>query len=97
MINIGVFNLDGLKQLERYRRNFNVIAVYLNDNWWDRLRRSHDREGRWRLEHFRRLFVDWFHFLGVNKELNKFRYNLTIKNANGVVRKSRRIIETLIQ
>ena len=68
-INIGVFNPEGLRTLEKQKYKFFVIPIYLEEKLRIRLRRSHDREGKWKLEYIRRLFADHFAFRGIKKIL----------------------------
>lgn len=57
-INIGIFNAKGVFSLIKYCRKFIIVPVYLEDPLSVRLRRSYQREGKWRLEYLRRAFVD---------------------------------------
>lgn len=57
-INVGVFNPDGIKSLRRYRQNLLIIPVYLEEDVIIRLRRSYNREGKFKFEFLRRAFVD---------------------------------------
>ena len=97
-INIGVFNLEGLDSLQRNKYEYTVIPVYLKEKLTVRLRRSRDREGRWRIEHFRRAFSDWIDFYKAEKrylsKLNNGRY-IVLKQVNGVWRQSNQIITYL--
>lgn len=90
---IGIFNPEGIKSLrENYNNTFNIIPVYLEDNCFIRLNRSKDREGRWRLEFFRRIFVDWIAFLGFKKIVQSFKYYIILNDEVGVVRRTRDIL-----
>lgn len=60
-INFGVFNLDGIKNLQE-SNEFNLIIIYLIVNWKERLRRSIKREGKITFEMIRRMFTDWKDF-----------------------------------
>lgn len=60
-INLGVFNLEGIKSLQEHDE-YNLIIIYLIVNWKERLRRSIKREGHLTFEMIRRLFVDWKDF-----------------------------------
>lgn len=71
-INIGVFNVGGLKSLESKKIKYHIIPIYLNEKLSTRLRRSREREGRWRLEYFRRAITDFFEFRNVKKTLGSF-------------------------
>lgn len=60
-INLGVFNLEGIKSLQEHDE-YNLIIIYLIVNWKERLRRSIKREKRLTLEMIRRMFTDWKDF-----------------------------------
>ena len=60
-INIGVFNLEGIKSLQEHDE-YDLIIIYLIVNWKERLRRSIKREGHLTFEMIRRMFVDWKDF-----------------------------------
>lgn len=90
---IGIFNPEGIKSLREYHNNaFNVVPIYLEDNCFIRLNRSRDRERRWRLEFFRRVFVDWIAFLGFKKTVQSFRYYIILNDEVGVVKRTRDIL-----
>ena len=95
---IGIFNPQGIKTLrERYNRNFIIVPIYLEDGCLIRLNRSWERESRWRLEFFRRIFADWVSFWGIKKWIKSFRYHIILNNEVGVVRRARAIIFSLQQ
>lgn len=56
-INIGVFNLDGIKSIQEHEE-YDLIVIYLIVNWRERLRRSIKREGHLTFEMIRRMFTD---------------------------------------
>ena len=60
-INIGVFNLDGIKSIQEHEE-YDLIVIYLIVNWKERLRRSIKREGHLTFEMIRRMFTDWKDF-----------------------------------
>ena len=60
-INIGVFNLDGVKSIQEHEE-YDLIVIYLIVNWKERLRRSIKREGHLTFEMIRRMFTDWKDF-----------------------------------
>lgn len=91
-INIVILNPQGLEAFKKYRRKYNIIPIYLDDRLTDRLLRSHDREGCWRIEYFRRAFVDWISFSKIKKLLDSFEYSIVLTNENGAVRKVRQIL-----
>ena len=93
MILIGIFNPEGIKSLrERYNRKFNIIPIYLKNNFFIRLERSWEREGKWRAEFLRRSFVDWFDFLGFKKVIQSFSYHIILDDEIGIIRKTREIL-----
>lgn len=73
-INIGVFNLQGIKTLNK-QEDFNVIPIYLIVDWKTRLIRSIKREKKISLEMIRRLITDYkdfkhpYEILGANDNL----------------------------
>ena len=69
-INIGVFNLEGLNNLNK-QDDFEIIPIYLKVNWKERLRRSIKREGHLTFEMIRRLFADYKDFKNPWDILNK--------------------------
>ena len=69
-INIGVFNPEGLKSLQLHKWKYTIVPVYLEEKFSTRMRRSHDREGRWRFEFLRRAIVDYFDFRNLQKKVN---------------------------
>lgn len=85
-INIGVFNPRGLENLRRQHIQFHVIPIYLEEKLITRLRRSHDREGKWKLEYLRRLIADHFAFKGIEKKLKALNNGnvIRLKNSSGV-------------
>ena len=84
-INIGIFNAKGIASLVKYRRKFVVIPVYLKEALGVRLRRSYEREHRWRLEYFRRAFFDWRDFKHINNTLKFFKYYLVFPFKESIV------------
>lgn len=79
--NIGVFNADGIKFLEKHNRDIGlVIYIYLYANPITRLRRSYKREHKWKLEYFRRMFADWKDFRRFKHLIRDQRYGIIIKN-----------------
>lgn len=91
-VNVGVFNPQGLKSLKKYRTEAIIIPIYLDDNLWTRLRRSHDRERKWKIEYFRRAFADWKAFKKIELLLNGFPYYIILQNVDGVTKRTRQIL-----
>lgn len=90
--NIGIFNPAGLKKLCRYQCRYIIIPVYLEVDAGIRLHRMKDREGKFTLEHFRRLFTDWKDFRSIKALFdNRYKYHLTLTNAENVLREVRDI------
>ncbi len=61
-VNLGVFNLAGIKSLWNLSDEYYILPVYLIVNWKERLRRSIKREHKITLEMLRRLYVDYKDF-----------------------------------
>lgn len=98
-LNIGVFNPKGLENLKQHNLDYKIIPIYLEEKFLLRMRRSRDREGRWRLEYFRRALVDFFAFIGIKKKirtLNNGKY-IVLKDSRGVWYQSRDIKYNLIR
>ena len=70
--NIAIFDPDGIQRLAKYQDKYNITVIYLNDKASVRLARAHERENKWHLEYFRRLFTDWKDFKHIYKILSKF-------------------------
>ena len=86
-INVGIFNPQGLKNLSRHRNEYDIYVVLLSENLGTRLRRSREREGRWRLEFFRRAFVDWLDFRKIRFTLDKFCHIIYLKDVKTIDKK----------
>lgn len=71
-INISIFNAKGIHSLVKYNDKYNIIPVYITCSLGERLKRSHDREGRWRPEYFRRVIADLKDFKDIKCYLNMF-------------------------
>lgn len=95
-INIGVFNLEGLKSLQKAKDNYTIIPIYLEEKLSTRLRRSYQRERCWKIEYLRRAVADWVDFKNVDKYLRSFhgRY-IHLKNSSGVWQQSQAILYKL--
>lgn len=70
-INIGVFNARSMNQLMKNRDSYNIIPVYLEANFWTRLKRSYLREGKIKFEFFRRGLADFNDYVDLPKRLEK--------------------------
>lgn len=63
LINVGVFNPQGLENLYfNARSRYDIIPVLLDEKIITRLKRSKEREGKFRLEHLRRAYTDYKDF-----------------------------------
>lgn len=69
-INIGVFNPQGLRTLQKYRYEYEIVPVYIEEKFSTRMRRSHDREGKWKIEFFRRAWTDYKDFKYLEEKVN---------------------------
>ena len=95
-LNVGVFNAEGMKSLLDYRRKYHIIPIYLKEKPVIRLRRSYDREGKWKLEYLRRLIADKKDFKNFEKNfLPLFPQMILLNNIDGVVRKTQIIYKQL--
>lgn len=70
-INIGVFNIDGVINLNKYADKFEIVCVYLKCNIKERLERSIHREKKFKLEYIRRILADYKNFKNIDKIINK--------------------------
>jgi guanylate kinase len=73
-INIGVFNPEGIVNLLKYKNDYDIYVVILENKTLERLKRSVRRENKFKLEYLRRLFTDWkdfkhFNSLGIDVDL----------------------------
>lgn len=94
-INIGIFNAKGIRSLAKFKEEFNIIPVYLDDTLKVRLQRSFIREHKWKLEYLRRAFVDWKDFRDIQYWLQQFPQKLIFKKENSVVKKSVKICDKI--
>ena len=75
-INIGVFNAQGLRSLLEYKKDYRIVIIYLEAGLKTRLQRSHDREHKWKLEFFRRAWVDHRDFENINSLVWSFNHHI---------------------
>lgn len=88
-VNIGIFNADGIAALLKFKEQYNIVPILIEDFWWLRLLRSYGREGKWKLEYFRRAVADFFDFRRLKKEiLPQYSKIVHLKNLDGVIRKT---------
>lgn len=93
-LNIGVFNVEGIIALQKCE-DFEVIPIYLEDKLFTRLKRSKERERKWRIEYIRRAFSDWKDFYKVKDVLASFSHYIVLTEQEGVVRKTQAIESAL--
>ena len=96
-LNISIFNAKGMKSLLRYKDSYDIIPVYITCSLGERLKRSHDREGHWRAEHFRRVLADFKDFRDIKYYLGMFSNPPIIIDSTycGALEVSKRIDEQL--
>lgn len=75
-INIMVINKRGLKNMAQYRNRFTIVPIYIQAPFYVRLRRSIDRENKFKIEYLRRGLIDFFSFLNINKIIDQYRYKI---------------------
>ena len=63
-VNVGVFNIDGIINLIAF--GYNVIPIYLDVPFFERMKRYKKRAGKITFEQFRRAFVDMLDFLTID-------------------------------
>lgn len=68
---IGIFDPKGIKTILKDCKDdfYAVIIIYLQARLKVRLKRSKEREGKWKIEYLRRAFADWKDFIGFEKYL----------------------------
>ncbi len=69
--NIAIFDPAGVRNIINSTLFDAVLPVLLETNTKERLIRSHDREGKWSFEFFRRLAVDYKDFAGFKRWLHR--------------------------
>lgn len=79
-INIGVFNAKGIQSLFKLREKYLIIPVYLHAPLKVRLKRSINREHKFKLEYLRRLIADYIDFKEFEDILLRFPYNFTMSH-----------------
>lgn len=80
-INVGVFNVQGLKSLAELQDEYTIIVVYLKCPWQIRLERSYCRNFcNLNTEMFRRMIIDFFDFLNIRSVLKHFKYHITLNS-----------------
>lgn len=83
-VNIGVFNVAGLKHMIHLQHWYNIIPIYLDLSLEKRLKRSCQREKKFRIEFIRRALVDEKDFKDIRSLLSKYNYSLTFPLNNGI-------------
>ena len=80
-VNIGVFNMSGILSLLEYQDDYNIYPILLKTNPIVRLKRYIHRDGKFRLECLRRLWVDFEQFADAENLLEyKVPQHLVLKN-----------------
>ena len=78
-VNVGIFNIDGISSLAAHADEFEIVCIYLKCSLYQRIKRSIEREGKFKLEYLRRAHADYYDFKHINNILirfpNKFVYN----------------------
>ena len=82
-VNIGVFNVAGLEHMIYLQYWYNIIPIYLDLNLEERLKRSYQRENKFKLEFLRRALVDEKDFKDIGVLLSKYNYSLTFPLSDG--------------
>ena len=77
-INIGVFNLQGISSLLKFKEDYFIIPIYIDDSWITRLNRSFKREKKITSEMFRRMITDHNDFKEYYKTIEKFPHSLNL-------------------
>lgn len=62
VINIGVFNAKGVQSLKQFQEVIDVVPVYIQIGFLKRMRRSYNRENKFRLEYLKRAWRDFKDF-----------------------------------
>lgn len=83
-VNIGVFNVAGLKHMVYLQHWYNIVPIYLDLNLEERLKRSYKREKKFKFEFLRRALVDEKDFKDIRSLLSKYNYSLTFPLNNEV-------------
>lgn len=69
-ISIGIFNAGGLYQLMKWHGiKYNVIPIYLKAGFFTRLKRSIEREGKFKFEFIRRGITDLDDFVDIKSRI----------------------------
>lgn len=73
-INIGVFNPKALKKMLKLQTKYTVVPILLNENLFIRLKRSYQREKRWKWEYLRRAWNDHKDFKNIDNDIKRNKY-----------------------
>lgn len=95
-VNIGVFNVQGLRELLDFKEDYKIVVIYLEASFKIRLKRSYEREHKWKIEFFRRAWVDHKDFKDIRKLLFKFDNILQLDEFDTLNNKLKRA-ETMIE
>lgn len=83
-INVGVFNPEGVRKLFKLQKEYIIIPVLLEVNLFTRLKRSYQRENRWKWEYVRRAWYDYKDFNTFGDEIRNARHWLILDNYESV-------------
>lgn len=62
VINIAVFDAQGIYNLSKLKNEYTIFPVYIAAPFFERIRRSINREGKFKIEYIRRAICDWKDF-----------------------------------
>lgn len=94
-INIGIFNVDGIKSLYNYIDSYNIYIVYLECGLFERIKRSVKREHKISFEMIRRIFADEKDFMNFREYLSLFKYKTILSSP--LITINAKIIESYIR
>ena len=77
-INIGIFNIDGINSLAMYQNKYDIFCIYLQCNLYNRIKRSIQREGCFKIEYIRRILADNANFKQIDFTLMRFSNHLVV-------------------
>lgn len=71
-VNIGIFNIDGISNIAAHQDKYEILCVYLKCSFYNRIKRSIEREGKFKIEYIRRAFADNQDFKDIFNILKRF-------------------------
>lgn len=72
IVNIGIFNIEGMSSLIKHQNHFEIICIYLKCGLIQRLVRSYERENKFKIEYLRRAYTDYYDFKNIKNILKHF-------------------------